>query len=64
MQRFYKVLLIILIIIIAVNLYAFNYQQPLFSEDNEKIVYSIAVGILGIILLYVMDTWSKVGLKK
>lgn len=64
MQRFYKVFLVILLVIIAVNLYAFDYRSEIMSEDNSKVVFSVATAIIGLILLYVMHTWSKIGLKK
>ena len=64
MQRFYKVFLVILLVIIAVNLYAFDYRSEIMSEDNSKVVFSVATAIIGLILLYVMHTWSKIGVKK
>ena len=64
MQRFYKVFLVILLVIIAVNLYAFDYRSEIMSEDNSKVVFSVATAIIGLILLYVMHTWSKIGFKK
>ncbi len=64
MQKFYKVLLVVLIIIVAINIYAIDWQSDVLSEDNQKFVFSIAAGILGIILLFVMNTWSKIGVKK
>ncbi|UZT99487.1 hypothetical protein ODZ84_07960 [Chryseobacterium fluminis] len=64
MQKFYKVLLVVLIIIVAINIYAIDWQSDVLSEDNQKFVFSIAAGVLGIILLFVMNTWSKIGVKK
>lgn len=64
MQTFYKVFLVLFIAIIAVNLYAFDYRTDFRSEDNMKFIISIAFGIIGIALLFVLNTWSKIKVKK
>lgn len=64
MQKFYKVFLILFIVFIAINLYAIDWQTNLLSEDNLKFVFSIASAVIGLILLFVMNTWSKIGVKK
>ncbi|MBB6370727.1 hypothetical protein [Chryseobacterium shigense] len=64
MQKFYKVFLVLFIIFIAINLYALDWQADLLSEDNLKFVFSAASAILGVILLFVLNTWSKIGAKK
>ncbi|MCS3532702.1 hypothetical protein [Chryseobacterium sp. JUb7] len=64
MQKFYKVFLVVLIIIVAINVYAIDWQSDVLSEDNLKFIFSIAAGVLGLILLFVMNTWSKIGVKK
>lgn len=65
MKGVYKFFLVLFIVIIAVNLYAFNWRaQDYFNEDNLKIIFSIAFGIIGVILLFVLNTWSKIGVKK
>lgn len=64
MQKFYKVFLVVFIIFIAINLYALDWQTDLLSEDNLKFVFSIASAVLGLILLFVLDTWSRIGAKK
>ncbi|CEJ71448.1 MULTISPECIES: hypothetical protein [Chryseobacterium] len=64
MQKFYKVFLVVFIVFIAINLYALDWQTDLLSEDNLKFVFSIASAVIGLILLFVLDTWSRIGAKK
>ncbi|ASK30146.1 hypothetical protein CEY12_08480 [Chryseobacterium sp. T16E-39] len=64
MQKFYKVFLILFIVFIAINLYALDWQSEVLSEDNLKFVFSIASAAIGLILLFVLNTWSKIGVKK
>jgi len=64
MQKFYKVFLVVFIVFIAINLYALDWQTDLLSEDNLKFIFSIASAVLGLILLFVLDTWSRIGVKK
>ncbi|WP_370897009.1 hypothetical protein [Chryseobacterium gossypii] len=64
MQKFYKVFLVLFIVFIAINLYALDWQADILSEDNLKFVFSIASAVIGLILLFVLDTWSKIGVKK
>ncbi|KIC63613.1 hypothetical protein JI747_010555 [Chryseobacterium sp. RG1] len=64
MQKFYKVFLIVFVIIIGINVYAIDFNTDLLSEDNLKFVFSIGAGVIGLILLFVMNTWSKVGVRK
>ncbi|KFF03727.1 hypothetical protein [Chryseobacterium luteum] len=64
MQKFYKVFLVVFIVFIAINLYALDWQTDILSEDNLKFVFSIASAVLGLILLFVLDAWSRIGVKK
>lgn len=64
MQKFYKVFLVLFIVFIAINLYALDWQSDILSEDNLKFVFSIASAVIGLIILFVMDTWSRIGVKK
>lgn len=64
MQKFYKVFLIVFIVIIAINTYAIDWNSDITSEDNVKFLISIACGLLGVGLLFVLNTWSKIGVKK
>lgn len=64
MQKFYKVFLVVFIIFTAINLYAVDWQSDILSEDNLKFVFSALSAVIGLILLFVMNTWSKIGVKK
>ena len=64
MQKFYKVFLIVFIVIIAINTYAIDWNSDITSEDNVKFLISIACGLLGVGLLFILNTWSKIGVKK
>ncbi|PKF74131.1 hypothetical protein [Chryseobacterium sp. PMSZPI] len=66
MKKFYKVFLILFIAFTAINLYAIDWQQKdiLSDEDNLKFVFSAAAGVIGLILLFVMDAWSRIGVKQ
>lgn len=64
MQKFYKVFLVLFIVFITINLYAFDWNSDILSEDNLKFVFSIASAVIGLILLFVLNTWSKIGVKK
>ncbi|MXS71507.1 hypothetical protein GSF70_09770 [Flavobacteriaceae bacterium W22] len=64
MQKFYKVFLVVFIVFIAINLYAIDWRTDVLSEDNLKFVFSILAAFLGLILLFVLNTWSKIGVKK
>ncbi|MEG0762033.1 MULTISPECIES: hypothetical protein [Chryseobacterium] len=64
MRKFYKVFLVVFIVFVAINVYAINWNLDLMEEDNSKQVFSIIAALLGIALLFVMNTWSKIGVKK
>jgi uncharacterized membrane protein len=63
MQKFYKVFLVVFVVFIAINVYALDWNTDLLSEDNLKFVFSIASAVIGLILLYVLHTWSQIGVK-
>ena len=64
MQKFYKVFLVVFIVFAAINIKAIDWELGLTEEDNLKFVFSAIASILGIILLFVLNTWSKIGVKK
>jgi len=64
MKTFYKVFLIIFIISIAVSFYAIDWQAGFMDDDNTKFIFSISSGILGIIVIYILHSWSKLAEKK
>ncbi|HBR12373.1 hypothetical protein SAMN05660493_02810 [Epilithonimonas bovis DSM 19482] len=64
MKTFYKIFLILFIVVIGINIYAIDWHSSLFEEENSKFVFSGAAGILGIIVVYIMHNWSKLGIRK
>lgn len=64
MQTFYKVFLILFIIFIGFNLYVFEWDLGFWHEENTKFFLSISAAVLGIILIFVLNTWSKIGKRK
>ncbi len=64
MQTIYKVFLIIFIIIIGIILYSFDWESGIMHEANTKYILSLAAAIVGILAVFVLNTWSKIGSKK
>ncbi len=64
MKTFYKVFLVLFIIFIAINVYALDWRSDLFDEDNIKHVFSLAAGILGLIVVFILNSWSKLAERK
>lgn len=59
MKLFYKVLLIVLVIFSAANLYAIDWSLGALAEDNQKFWVSFGAGILGIMLTIIMETLGR-----
>lgn len=64
MKTFYKVFLILFIIFIAINFYAINWYVGFLNDENTTHIFSISAGILGIIVVYILHSWSKLAEKK
>lgn len=64
MQTVYKVFLILFVVFIAVILYGLNWNLGFMHEENSALVFSIAAAVLGIMLVFVLNTWSKLSQKK
>lgn len=64
MQNIYKIFLGLFIICIGISTYAIDWKLGFWSEENTKYLFSISAGILGVILTFVLNTWSKVGKNK
>lgn len=64
MQTIYKVFLVLFIIFIGFSLYAVEWDLGFMHEENSKFLFSLAAGIIGLILVFVMDTWSRISSKK
>lgn len=63
MKTIYQIFLILFIIFIGINLYAINWKLGIMHEDNTKFVMSISAALLGIILVFVLNTWSRLSAK-
>lgn len=64
MNTFYKVFLILFIVFIGINLYAIDWQSGFMSPDNYKFLFSIATGIIGILLTLALNIWRKLANKE
>ena len=64
MKTVYKVFLVLFVLFIAFNIYAIDYNLGFMHEDNTKYIFSLAAAVLGLIIVFVMDTWSRVGAAK
>lgn len=64
MKLFYKIFLILFIIFIGINLYAIDWNLGFMDNENTKFIFSIAAGILGILLVFVLHNWSRLSDKK
>lgn len=64
MQLFYKIFLAIFIIFVGFNLYVMEWDLGIWHEENAKYILSMAAGILGIIIIFVLHYMSKLAAKK
>lgn len=64
MQTIYKVFLVLFILFTGVNIYMIDWQLGFFHEENAKYIVAGGAGVLGLILVFVMNMWSKLGAKK
>lgn len=64
MKKIYKILLVLLIILIGLSIYGIDWQLGFLHEENIKYTTSIGTGILGVILIFILNTWSKISPKK
>lgn len=64
MQMFYKIFVVLFIIFIGVNIYGINWNDGLLAEENSKFVFSIAVSLLGLMVIVIMNNWQKLTVKR
>lgn len=59
MKTIYKVFLVLLIIFTGFNLYAIDWSLGFMNDENSKFVFSLAAGIVGIFMVFILDSWSR-----
>lgn len=64
MQRFYKIFLALFIIFIGFNLYVIEWDLGFWNEENAKFIFSGSAAILGIIVVLVLHTMSRLAVEK
>ena len=66
MKTIYKVFLVLLVIFIGFNLYAIDWSLGVMADENAKFLFSLGSGLIGIFLVFILDTWSRLsaGTKK
>ena len=64
MQLFYKIFLALFVIFIGFSLYSMEWQLGLWAEENSVFILSISAAVLGIIILFVLNTMSRLAVKK
>lgn len=64
MQTVYKIFLVLFIIFIGINIYAINWNIGFFHPENTTYLFSAAAGILGTILAFALNMWSKLSTRK
>ncbi len=63
MQRFYKIFLVLFIVFIAINLYVIEWNLGFWDEENSKFILSMSAAVLGIIVVFVLHTMSRLAVK-
>ena len=63
MQRFYKIFLVLFIVFIAINLYVIEWNLGFWDKENSKFILSMSAAVLGIIVVFVLHTMSRLGIK-
>lgn len=64
MNLFIKILLAILIISCVLNIYAIDWSLGFLHDENTKFILAFGAGLVGIILLFIINTWSQINKTK
>lgn len=64
MQLFYKIFLALFVIFIGFNLYIMDWDLGFWDEENAKFILSMSAAILGIIVVFVLHTMSRLSAGK
>lgn len=60
MKLFNKILLVVLLISCSLNVYAIDWKLGFFHEENTKFLLAFSAGLVGIILIFVLNAWAKI----
>ncbi|MDY3548354.1 hypothetical protein PG291_07055 [Riemerella anatipestifer] len=64
MKLVYKIFLVLFVVFIGLNLYAIDWELGFMDNENTKFVFSISAALLGVLLVFVLNMWSKLSPKK
>ncbi|MBS1571121.1 MAG: hypothetical protein JST62_01815 [Bacteroidetes bacterium] len=64
MKTIYKVFLVLFVLFLGANIYVIDWKLGFFHEENTTLLISLVSSILGLLLVFVMHTWSKLATKK
>lgn len=64
MKTIYKIFLVVFIVFIGFNLYAIQWDLGFMNEENSTFVISLSAAIIGLMLVFVLNFWSKLSLKE
>ena len=64
MQLFYKIFLILFVIFIAINLYVIEWNLGFLAEENSVFLLSLSAAVVGIIVVFILHTMSRLGVNK
>lgn len=63
MKTIYKFALLFFVIVMAFNLYVIDWNLGFMADENTKFLISAGASLLGILAIFVMDTWGKLAKK-
>lgn len=63
MKTIYKVILVLFVIVLGINLYAFDWQLGFLHDGNTLFLLSASASLLGIIATLILGTWNQLAQK-
>ncbi|AYO57104.1 hypothetical protein CO230_02550 [Chryseobacterium sp. 6424] len=64
MNLYYKIFLALFVIFIGFNLYAMEWQLGFWHNENSKFILSMSAAVIGILVVFVMNTMSRLANRK
>ena len=64
MKLYYKIFLALFVLFIGFNLYAMEWQLGFWHEENTKFILSMSAAFIGILVVFVMHTLSRLATRK